>query len=332
MENYSTLTRDKSFQKRTFKYILFSTLLLVTIYGAIFIAENYFASNAPSGDNGSSFATIANGTNAWSQLLEKSGYEVVRDKGSVTFPVLDNIDTYSSNSDLLDLKRETSIVVILGGSLPDTELKQVEKFVSSGGRLITDNPDILYSIFNDKIEISLDGSKSQEISDSKINGTEDINKLEGSGVGEIAFSNSLNAQALIQSSNTPQRSDRFGNYSISAMIQLGKGDVIALIDTGVVSNEGIVRADNALLSIKIAGQTGNKVTFAEGIHGFSSAKGFNAMPQSWKISILGLIAAFIIFGSSRARRFGVGEEPPRSLGPRRIQFAHVLAIAMKKSK
>ncbi len=326
MENYSTLTRDKSFQKKTFKYIASITCLVIIIYGAISIAENYFAGNTPSGKPRSSYATVKSGANAWSQLLEATGFAVVRDKGSVSLPELGNIDKYSSKNDILDLTRETSTVIILESTLPDDEINEVIAFVENGGRLITDNPDILFAVFGDNIEIAYTSSTSLEINDQDINGTDGISEIEGSGVGSISTSNSINAQGFLVSGS--DNSD----FSTAAIIQLDQGDVIALMDTGIVSNEGISRKDNALLSIRIAGQEGGDVTFVEGIHGFSTAKGFNGMPLAWKISIIGLIAAFIVFGSAKARRFGVGEEAPRDLGPKRILYAHALAEAMKKTK
>jgi hypothetical protein len=334
VENYSTLTRDKSFQKRTLKYVISGIILLVIIYGAIFIAETYFAGNTPTGAPGSSYATVKSGVNAWGQLLSQSGYEVVKDKGTITLPKLSNVDEYSSKSDVLDLTRETTTVIVLENSLPQYEIDQVQKFVKNGGRLITDNPDILLSIFKDDLFIDLSGSIDQKISNSNINGTNDINEIEGSGVGSIAFSSKINAEKLLVPipQNALGKSNKFGTYSNAAIFQLEKGDVIALVDNGPITNEGLSRKDNALFSLRITGEVGNKVIFAEGIHGFSNATGFNAMPISWKISIIGLIAAFIIFGSYKARRFGVGEEPPRDLGPKRILYAKALTQAMKKSK
>lgn len=334
MENYSTLTRDKTFQKKTFKYVVSSTLLILVIYGAIFIAQNYFAGNTPSGSPGSSYASVDSGINAWSQLLEKSNIKVTRDKDTITLPTLGNIDKYSSKSDILDLSRETSSIIVINGSLPDSEIEQVEKFVEAGGRLITDNPDILYSIFGDSIEISEQGSKDQIIAQSNVNGIDGIEEIEGSGIGEIAFSSKLNAEKLLipNSNNNIESSLNFGEYNTSVIIQLKKGDVIAVMDAGIVSNAGLARKDNALFSIRIAGGENSEVTFAEGIHGYSNKKGFYAFPLAWRISIIGLVAAFIIFGTAKARRFGVGEESPRSLGPKRIQYARALAHAMKKSK
>lgn len=334
MENFSTLNRDKSFQKKTFKYLFSVSVLIVLVYGAIFIAENYFASNVPSGNPGSSFATVKNGTNAWSQLLEESGHNVSRDKGNVTLPKLENVDEYSDSSDILDLVRSTSTIVVIGASLPQEEIDQIDEFVKDGGRLITDNPDILFSIFNDQIEISSVGSRNQTVNNSDINGTDGIQETEGSGVGSVAFSKRLNGQALLipESDIQPNEISSLENFYSAAIIQHKKGDVIALEDTGVVSNEGLLRKDNALLSIRIAGEEGGKITFAEGVHGFSNATGINAMPLSWRVAMIGLIAAFIVFACAKSRRFGVGEDAARSLGPKRIQYASAIAHAMKKSK
>jgi hypothetical protein len=334
VENYSTLTRDKSFQKKTFKYIAAATILIITIYGAIFIAQNYFAGNTPSGAPGSSYASIDAGTNAWSQLLEKTGIKITKDKGSITLPNIGNIDKYSSNTDVLDFSRKTQTVVVLNGSLPDNEIVDVQSFVESGGRLITDNPDILYAIFEDDIFIDTLGAKNQKIADTNVNGLDGLKEIEGSGIGSIAFSSSLTAEKILipSSTNDIESSPDFGSYSTAAIIQLEEGDVIALMDTGIVTNAGIARKDNALLSIRIVGDKNSEVIFAEGIHGFSSTRGFYAFPLAWRISIIGLIASLIVFGSAKARRFGVGEEAPQSLGPKRIQYAKALAHAMKKSK
>jgi len=335
MENYSTLSRDRTFRKRGFTVVIFGLIAILGLYGILYSVENFLGGTQTQGESGSSYATISSGTRAWSELLSSNDYMVVRDRGRTSLPVEPISEPYGDFANKLDLNRETQTIVVLNGALPRDEANEVKTFIKSGGRLITDNPILIKDILDNRATIEIEGSTNL-FANLEIEGLEEIEELEGGGVGSVTFlQNDTSAPLTVQgqSLNIALTTDKTRRLSSSAAIfRVGNGDVIALPDIGLVSNELLTAKDNALFSLRIAGATGSGVTFIEGVHGYSNATGFAGMPLSWRIAIVGLFVAFVVFGSAQGRRFGVGEEPDRNLGPRRIYFAHAIAQALKKSK
>ncbi len=334
MENYSTLSRDRTFRKRSYSLVIFAIVALLGLYGIIFMVQNHFAGTRPDGEQGSSYATIATGNRAWSELLSANSFSVTRDRGRATLPSLSGVEKYGSIFSDLTLYRKTQTVVLLGGALPSSEVDDLREFIRSGGRLITDNPLVLDDTLGKKVSVSLEGARDLA-SNTDMPGMEGVENVEGSGVGSVTYDEGNSAQPLLSSDeNFPSdiENDNHNDFAHAAIFRLGSGDVIALIDSGVVTNNALPRKDNALFSLRIVGSENSEVTFIEGVHGFNDARGFAGMPLSWRIAIIGLFAAFVVFGCAQGRRFGVGEEPNRDLGPRRIYFAHAIAQALKKSK
>ncbi len=336
MENYSTLSRDRTFRKRSLKTIVFALVAILSLYGIIFSAENYFAGSTPRGAQGSSYATISGGNRAWSELLIANNIGVTRDRGKATLPALDRVQRYGTTLSSLRLDRTTQTIVVLGGALPSDEVKEVARFVNDGGRLITDNPHLLNEILENRVTVFVEGSRILFPNSENMSGLNGIEEIEGSGTGSLTYKSGNDVQSVLIDTQDVQTDLTQGTKELvkanAAIFRLGEGDVIALPDTGMVSNGGLPRKDNALFSLRIVGSLRSEVTFIEGVHGFQDARGFAGMPLSWRIAIVGLFVAFVIFGCSQGRRFGVGEEPNRDLGPRRIYFAHALAQALKKSK
>lgn len=336
MENYSTLSRDSAFRKKSIFIVLVALLGMAALYGIIYSVENFFGGTQTGGVSGSSYASIETGTRAWSELLASNSYTVSRDRGRVSLPELSNIEPYSVASRELSLDRLTKTVVVLGGALPSDEAGEVKEYVSSGGRLITDNPYLLNDLLGSRIKIQIEGSTNLFVQDTSVDGLEGIKNVQGSGAGLVRFKQSEKSMPLVNLSKTIDHTSKPGesksDIASSVIFRLGNGDVIAMPDSGIVSNQNLPLKDNALFSIRIAGATGSRVTFVEGVHGYSDVSGFAGMPLSWRIGIVGLFVAFVVFGTAKGRRFGVGEEPDRNLGPRRIYFAHAIAMALKKSK
>ena len=314
--------------------MIFGLIGIVGLYGILYSVENFFGGTQTQGESGSSYATISSGARAWSELLSSNDYDVVRDRGRVTLPPKPST-SYKDLDAYLNLNRKTQTIGVLNGALPLDESNEVKSFVKSGGRLITDNPLLIEDMLDQTATIDVLGNESL-FANSAIDGLGDIDKLVGSGVGSVSFKDDNNSAALA-TENRFREENIFNDIGTnrtasSAIFRIGNGDVIALPDTGLVSNELLTERDNALFSLKITGATGSGVTFIEGVHGYSDATGFAGMPLSWRIAIVGLFVAFVVFGSAQGRRFGVGEDPDRNLGPRRIYFAHAIAQALKKSK
>lgn len=331
VENYSALSRDRSFQKKTWKIVLASIALIAIIYGVILSVEFFFGGAQQEGTSGSSYANIEAGVKAWSQLLDKNGFSVEQQRGKITMP--DQFrDTYYRESRELTLTRETTTLVVLGGALPVDELTTVKKFVRQGGRLITDNPNVLEALVGQSIVISSEGSRDLVSSGIDVQGMEGIEKLEGSGIGSFSFSGTEDSVPLVIADGDDVIVSDTDFSATAGLLRVGLGDVVVMPDYGMVMNAGLSRRDNALFALRIAGSQGSDVIFAEGVHGYDSTRGFAGFPMQWKIAFVGLFATMTIFLCSQGRRFGVGEQPHRSLGPRRIFFAHALATALHRSK
>lgn len=304
---------------------------LAILYGVIIGVENLFGPQTRSGAEGSSYSTTEAGIKAWSELLFANGYDVTQQRGAVDVPEFSNPGFYMSGNPI-SLDRTSTTLIILAGALPTDELAEVRDFVRGGGRLITDNPNILEAIVGDSITPQVEGDVELKSSGIAVDGMDGIEALRGKGVGSLTFSGNEEAVPLVVSQNNVRiiRETRF--VATAAAIRVGDGDVIALMDIGIVDNEGIGLEDNALFALRIAGSSDSEVIFAEGVHGYDEARGFAGLPQQWKFAIIGLFAAFVIYLTSIGRRFGVGEVPHRNLGPRRIFFAHALAQTLRKSK
>jgi len=336
VENYSTLSRDKTFRKRAYTTIFFVTFGIIALYGLVFSAENFFGGTQPGGVSGSSYATIETGTRAWSELLDINGYEVTRDRGRATLPNQNlNSEPYADLFGGLRLDRTTDTIVVLEGALPSDESAEVRQFVENGGRLITDNPYLLNEFLGSRIEIETQGSETLFTTSENVSGLQDISEISASQYGSLIMRPSQNSQPLLVESENVfnNESERNVQRNVGAAIfRLEQGDVIAIPNSPIVSNKLLAQDDNALFSLVIAGTPDSSVTFIEGVHGYNDATGFAGMPLNWRVAIVGLFVAFVIFATAKGRRFGVGEQTDRNLGPRRIYFAHAIAETLKKSK
>lgn len=323
MENYSTLSRDKTFFKRSLKTFLAIVVSIGILYLILISVESKFGAKEPSGDSGSSFSTVSSGARAWSDLLSLNGYNVKRDVGRIDLPEINTAYDYYYE-DELNLYRNTSTVVILNGALPEDEAKEVKEFVEKGGRLITDNPNLLDHVLDKKHTIFLDGTR--KLRATNVLGIEGVSTVEGSGIGSMVFNETYDAEYLLVPRNNENSS------ASAALFRVGTGDVVALPDTGMVSNSLLGKSDNALFSLKIAGSPESTVVFGEGVHGYKEINGFQGLPRNAQAGLVGIFAALTVYVCSIGRRFGVGEEPHRDLGPRRINYAHAMSNILKKSR
>ena len=336
MENYSTMSRDKTFRRRAYTTIFFVTFGIIALYGLVFSAENFFGGTNPGGVSGSSYATIETGTRAWSELLDVNGYTVTRDRGRATLPNQNlNSEPYLDMFGGLRLDRTTDTIVVLEGALPSDESQEVRQFVKQGGRLITDNPYLLDEMLGSRIEVQAQGSQVLYSANEDTPGMQDVSQIAASQYGSLGLRSSQNSLPLLvpqeKSFDSELETNKQKNVG-AAIFRLEKGDVIAIPNSPIVSNKLLAQDDNAIFSLSIAGSPDSTVTFIEGVHGYNDTTGFAGMPLNWRVAIVGLFVAFVIFATAKGRRFGVGEQTDRNLGPRRIYFAHAIAQTLRKSK
>ena len=91
-------------------------------------------------------------------------------------------------------------------------------------------------------------------------------------------------------------------------------------------------ADNAAFAVELAGGGRAPIVFAEGVHGYSSARGLGAIPSHWKVALFGIAGAAVLFAWGRARRLGPPDRPHRPLPPARAEYVDALAAALEHTR
>jgi hypothetical protein len=110
--------------------------------------------------------------------------------------------------------------------------------------------------------------------------------------------------------------------------RLGTGTVYLLADAAIVENQLIASADNALLALRLAGEAGRPVVFAESLHGFGAAAGLAAIPGRWWLMFAGLGLAAGTWALARGRRIGPPEFPVPAGAPPRVSYVQALGATL----
>jgi hypothetical protein len=119
--------------------------------------------------------------------------------------------------------------------------------------------------------------------------------------------------------------------SVLLVDDVGRGRVALLAQFAPLTNRALADADDALLGLRLAGERGRRVAFAESVHGFGRASGLAALPDRWRWALGGLALAGLVLVASRARRLGPPEAEGRDLAPPRSQYALALAAALERT-
>src|SRR5262249_44473528 len=113
--------------------------------------------------------------------------------------------------------------------------------------------------------------------------------------------------------------------------RVGRGEIYFLADSSLLTNGYLGEADNASFGLALAGEPGRPVSFAEGVHGYGRERGWRAIPHQWKIALLFLTIAAIVYVWSRARRFGAPDRKARTLPPPRSDYVTALATTLERT-
>ena len=112
---------------------------------------------------------------------------------------------------------------------------------------------------------------------------------------------------------------------------VGAGQIVLVADGSFLQNQWLGRRDNAALAVALAGDRG-RAAFAEGVHGLSGATGWDAIPNGWKVAIIGSALALLLTATARGRRIGPAERAGRALDPPRRASADALGAAIARAK
>jgi len=258
----------------------------------------------PGGANGSSYATAPAGLGALATLLSHYDHAVERQRGSL-----------SGHAPPAD----STAFVVEPAALTPAEADTLVQFVTAGGRLVIGGatPFYLHSLSTDPPRWQQPGASTWTEVDPALGNVRDI-AADGNG----SWSAPGRGRALVGSNHFALVDDE----------RVGAGEILFLADASPLENRYLGEADNAAFALALAGDAHRSVVFAEGVHGYGSSSGLAAIPKRWKVALILLAVAALVFVWSRARRFGPPDQRARDLPPARAEYVHALSVSLERTR
>ena len=268
------------------------------------------AFGGPTGPPSSSYATNDSGTAALAELLTANGHAVTPLRGEIP----------------ASLPAADTIFVLDPQSITPDEVNALRAHVEHGGRLVIGgNP-----------EAWIDGlvDSPPQIVQRAITSVGDAplarvlaDVPETAGVTSVAVNGTTTFRG---GGGLPLIGD--AQSDVATLVQAGTGRVVLLSDTSMLHNELLDSADNAAFGLDLAGQPGSRVLFAEGVHGYGTTTGLAAIPLRWRIALLGLTIAALVWMVAAGRRVGAAEDVGRDVPPPRSIYVDALATTLARTK
>jgi hypothetical protein len=255
----------------------------------------------------SSYSTGPTGSGAYAELLRRFDHPVRRIRGG--------LDRASFEP--------TSTLVILDAHLTDDEVRDVGRFVRSGGRLVAGGAGAEEWLE----EVVDDPPRFDETPVDAATPAGGAAEGEGIGVVRLGGQGSFGRPGSLQ----PLLTERGGAALVALAGDVGAGRVVALADPTPLQNHLLGVADNAGFGLAVAGPAGTPVAFAEGPHGYGTGEGLSALPHRWRVALAGLALSAAVWLVSRSRRLGPPEDEARPLGPRRRDYVDALAATLGRT-
>jgi hypothetical protein len=263
-------------------------------------------SPAPSGPDGSSYATAPQGVSAYAELLSRSGHPVVRLRGAPSSARLDP---------------PTTVVMLEPALLSSADVRALRQFVVAGGTLVAggQNPEAWLSRLLPDPPAWSNAGESSVTPLLPTPATASVSEVQTAGAGSWSEPN-----ATLPLLGSP-------DASLLNAATLGAGRVELLADTSPLQNQWLAAADNAAFGVSLAGPPGRTVAFEEGVHGYGVGTGLAALPVRWKWVLAGLVLAALAGVAARFRRLAPPDpEGPPALPPRR-EHVEAIAIALART-
>ncbi len=264
---------------------------------------------APGGPRSSSFATGADGVAAYARLLQRAGHPVARAR--------ERLDRAALQPD--------DVLVVLDTPMRPEEAAAVASFVRSGGTVVAGGPEIGRWLAGGLVTRAPDparGGSDPPVVLAPVAETAGVSRLSLPGPGtRFAFSPATTALPVVGD----------GSGALVAVADAGRGRVVMVADSSVFWNAELARQDNAAFGLNLV-PPGRRVVFAEFGHGYGHAGGISAIPTTFRFVLAGLAAAVLLFGWSRAVRFGPPARRHRALPPPRAAFADALARTLARTE
>lgn len=286
--------------------VVVGLVAVVFVLNLAAIAAGSLNPGSPQGPPSSSYSTADAGVGAYADLLEDRGYDVRRQRGSLADAVL---------------RPDETLVLLDPEDLPPEEVAALRRFVSDGGRLVAGAhaPGWLSGLLGDGptwVDRAADGEDRPVVPVPELRG---VDRVTAPGRGSWE-----DPGRTLPALGTPSR-------TLLVVTTLERGRVALLADTSPLRNAWLDQADNAALGVALAGEPGERVVFAEGVHGFGSARGLAAIPVRWRWALALAGVAGLVWVASRARRLGPPDRRSRDLPPPRREFVDAMADALGRS-
>ena len=279
---------------------------VVAVFVALSLLTEAFAP-APSGPAGSAFSTTPAGVAAWASLLARNGHPV----GTVR-------DSLAS----APLAPAATLVVLDAGALTRGQTRHLRAFVDAGGTLVIGGANPARTLPGLLAPVPAWASAGPTVAHAVGAGPEVSGVSSVRTAGRGAWTDAGGAQILLAGAGG----------ALLQRLRLGSGRVELLADTSPLENGLLASADNAQLSLNLAGAPGRPVLFAESVHGFTTATGLAAIPPRWWVLAVGLALSGGLFALSRARRLGPPEAPAPPPAPARSAYVDALAAALVRAR
>ena len=263
--------------------------------------------SGPGGATSSSFATADDGLAAYASLLERFGYDVQRQRGTLGETALELTTTF---------------VLLDPGDLETSELRTLRRFVELGGILVAGGrfpAQLVGGVLDDPPTWTATGPETAHSlgDDPRFEGLTDIVTA-----GEGSWTDPGATNPVVGG----------GDGDLVDVARLGSGQLVLLADVSPLQNQLLAEADNAAFGLALAGDDGGTVRFAEGVHGFGETTGVAAIPTRWKVALGGLVLAALVGMWAKGRRLGPAEETERPLPPPRAAYVDALATTLARTK
>jgi hypothetical protein len=256
----------------------------------------------------SSLSTASSGLAGYADLLRRYNYDVSDLRGPIKLNQLSRVDTVV----LLDAEHEPT----------RAEIGALRTFVVTGGRLIAGGGETsawLRQLSGGAPKWSRTGTKvAFPVGDP----------------GELQSITSVQAAGEGSWSDWGDSDAALRNRGIALMntVSFGSGHIVYLADASPLQNRLLAKADNAALGVDIAGGSDRPVLFAEGAHGYGNATGLAAVPDRWRIALVGGTLAALLTMLAAGRRLGPPEDEARPLPPPRRAYVDAMGVSLARTR
>ena len=265
----------------------------------------------PTGPPSSSYATQPLGLQAWARVLEDTGRPVRRVREAPAERAPD--------------PRQT-LVVLDPRVLEPEDVRALVRFVERGGRLVAGGQG------SEALAEALAGAqRSGGPAPREVRVLGRAGQVsEVAGVREVASAGEAAWTAAGRA--VPALGGGTADEALLVVADRGEGRAALLADASPVQNRLLDRADNAALSLGLAGEPGRPVAFLESVHGFVPTAGLAALPGRWQAALIGLALAALVWVAANVRRLGPAEEPDPTVVPPRGAYVAALARTLRRTR